>query len=116
MNTALLKTAKPYERYVKEEPDTKGIKFYQYTETDSGSEYMKIYPNPAQEYIKIELASMSGENVHVEIIDLLGNTVLSKNYVNTPIITIEIPELECGSYVAVCRTGNSIQSTKFVKN
>ncbi|MCU0328546.1 MAG: T9SS type A sorting domain-containing protein [Chitinophagales bacterium] len=60
------------------------------------SEYeIKIYPNPANEYLTIKNESKTKEDLEIEIVDLLGKKVMSKKSFNEK---IDIRNIENGVY------------------
>ena len=68
-----------------------------------------IYPNPVQD----ELSITTTENVDsVEIVDLVGNTVLTSNVVKG---SVNVSSLTSGVYVIRLASENGIAASKFVK-
>ncbi|MDL2262889.1 T9SS type A sorting domain-containing protein, partial [Bacteroidales bacterium OttesenSCG-928-I21] len=105
-----------YERSERQEKKSKGINIYEYSDADVKNEYMRVYPNPAQTSITIENFYVPELETDIEIIDVMGNIVLTKNNITNPILTIDIFEFKSGSYILNCKNGYSVQSVKFIKN
>jgi len=73
---------------------------------------LSIYPNPAESFINLELASDA--NVYdVSIIDLMGKEVYKSNSLSTP--RVDISSLEIGNYIIVVNSSEGKQLGKFVK-
>jgi hypothetical protein len=80
------------------------------------NDYLKLYPNPAQNYISIELQSEIDAKIEsVEIFNLNGQKL--KSYLNTSakeLLQIELESLSEGMYICrVIMSDNSIQTLKF---
>ncbi len=59
-----------------------------------------VYPNPATTYFKLQLNKNVTENVYVEITDLAGKVVLTRNYeVDGSVISIFTNQMATGSYI-----------------
>jgi len=72
---------------------------------------INIYPNPANNYINIDLGVNQLNNASIEIIDLLGKTIYSQN-VNTNSVILNIQDYSQGIYLV--KFNNSI-GTKIQK-
>ena len=72
----------------------------------------KIYPNPVNNILHIEL--QSAELTHVEIFNVLGKLVISKTINNSE--TIHTERLSDGMYILRLTQGNTTISKKLVKN
>ncbi len=82
----------------------------------SVSPVMTIYPNPAHADLSFELTGATGDNLTVEIYDMLGKKIESASLVNNN-ATISINDIPNGTFIAVCRNnGQIITSSHFVKN
>jgi hypothetical protein len=80
------------------------------------NDFLKVYPNPAQNYISIELQSEIDARIEsVEIFNLSGQKL--KSYMNTSakeLLQIELESLSEGMYICrVIISDNSIQTLKF---
>ncbi len=76
---------------------------------------VKIYPNPANEHVMIDLGKMY-KLVSVEIFDLAGKrvSVLNKHEVST--IKMEMTGLSAGMYFVKISAGGQTSTTRIVKN
>lgn len=74
---------------------------------------INIYPNPASTQITIELLSPA-KNTSIEIIDMQGKIVLSKN-TNSHKTAINIEQLSKGFYFVRINNSNQTQIEKFIK-
>ncbi|MDX1285037.1 MAG: endo-1,4-beta-xylanase, partial [Draconibacterium sp.] len=79
----------------------------------TGDIEIKVYPNPASEYIKIE-SSRVLEDCHVEIIDVSGRCVLNKN-INLSISNkINLEKLKTGLYYLSIQLENQKITKRFI--
>lgn len=69
----------------------------------------KIFPNPVIDNMYIELELNNVDNFDIEVIDLLGNIVFSKNYETSRStnIAVNCKHLKSGSYFVLIRESNS---------
>ncbi len=58
---------------------------------------IKIYPNPANDLLKIELPDYL-ENLQIKLVDLSGRTIYSQ-IINTPISSMDTKEIANGVYL-----------------
>lgn len=75
---------------------------------------IKIYPNPAQNILHIDVAK-SGRDMHVKVVNLLGSVVIDHVVLKEQQNTINISALNNGIYLAVIETGGTRYYYKFVK-
>ena len=76
---------------------------------------VKIYPNPTQHEVSVDLGSYRG-NVGVEISDALGKVVLKSNYRSTgEEKKLDIRELEEGLYFLTIEEGSEKSTIKLLK-
>lgn len=74
-----------------------------------------IYPNPASEIIYLNI---SGEGLYnLDVIDMTGNTVISREVAVTgqSTLKIDINQLQTGAYILNIRGSGSISTQKFIK-
>ncbi len=95
-------------------------KSYSSTATDSitvDSTTAKVYPNPASEYINIDLSSGWGEGTTIEIVDVFGRKILIQNMNDLLTIQLDISALKNGLYILQIKNKNSstIKSFKILK-
>lgn len=77
------------------------------------SKLLKLYPNPAQTSINIELHESIRGNICVKIMDLQGRTVLTKEMVSaTTLAPINIEQLNTGYYTVIIENAAEIFMAK----
>jgi hypothetical protein len=69
---------------------------------------ISVYPNPAGNQITLNAASVIES---VQIFDPLGRTILTAQP-NAALTTIDLPELQAGSYWVVARSANGVSRTR----
>ncbi len=81
---------------------------------------VKVYPNPAQDFISFNFENPVLNNLTIEIYDIKGNFVQSKEYPeniqNNSSVYIDIKGLQTGVYNFVVKYGKSIKLGRFVKS
>jgi hypothetical protein len=82
----------------------------QYRETE-----IKVFPNPATDYITLVLPFYMNENIDITILNTIGIVVLSQHYAKGEQIDIDIHSLPAGVYVVRCIKNHKVISTRFVK-
>ncbi len=91
-----------------------GIKYQQ-----NQVELMSIYPNPTQNYLRVQYFMKLSEVVTVYVYDILGNEIKSFNYgLQTYGLhenSVEISSLPAAEYIVSFKTKSSIVSRKFIK-
>ncbi len=75
----------------------------------------RIYPNPAAQEINILSAQNAGTAILLEVLDVVGNVVISEKMDNR-IQKIAVQDLPAGVYVVRMKQGNEIRSQRFVKS
>lgn len=70
-----------------------------------------IYPNPTQDILNIMLDNYKGENLQVEIADILGQVILKEN-MNDSHLQLNIKDLTIGLYFLKMESNNKIISTQ----
>jgi hypothetical protein len=77
---------------------------------------VKVYPNPAAQYVNVEISNTSGGSFKVEVMNMLGQQVSSQNVIGDKAV-IDVAELAAGVYFVDCyRDGVKFATEKFVKN
>lgn len=79
-----------------------------------GADVMKLYPNPASEYIMID-KKVSFERGTYDILDITGKLVKSIKISPEKVSTINISELPKGVYILRMSSEIGLTATKFVK-
>jgi hypothetical protein len=72
---------------------------------------LKIYPNPASTEVMVELPKFNGVT-SIEVRDLTGKLLLSKNAISIEKEIINVSELRKGMYIMVARQGNTTYNQK----
>lgn len=72
-----------------------------------------IFPNPAKEFIQIEIDNNSKEQINVEFIDLLGNKVLTTSF-NSNVNKVSVANLSKGVYFVSLSRANKLSVQKIV--
>lgn len=84
-----------------------------YTVTVSVSKYnnlnadVKMYPNPAAQFLNVDVVLPQAENINITLVDMAGRTVMTKAYNATTNIheQISISHLSAGIYNCIINTG-----------
>lgn len=77
---------------------------------------MKLYPNPAEQFVNVEVSNTSGGSFSVEVMNMLGQKISSQNMIGDKAI-INVADLAAGVYFVDCyRDGVKFATEKFVKN
>ncbi|HPD33148.1 MAG TPA: T9SS type A sorting domain-containing protein [Candidatus Kapabacteria bacterium] len=78
----------------------------------------KIYPNPASEYLTISFNNPKIQDIDIQIIDLLGNTIQSMNFKNLNeginVATFENIKIPSGYYFIIIKSNYSHEMQKFM--
>ena len=85
----------------------------------ASSPVVNLYPNPATygKEVKIEIASLSGKQVTVDVTDLLGRALVSKKVSvvnNTAVTSLNGSDLSKGTYLVVIRTEANVITKKLI--
>ena len=97
--------------------DTVFVTNYSNIENQSLISSLKIYPNPAQDFISIEFEN-SGEAVKIQIVNVYGNIFYSENtdyYQLNYSNKIDIKDYPCGIYFIQLSSSNNTKTYKFIK-
>lgn len=89
--------------------------------SDNGEElYFNIYPNPSSGVFNLELLSNKNDNIDVQIINMLGETVYNKSYVKNISVShkerIDLSNESSGIYLLKINTSASNYHFKLSKN
>jgi hypothetical protein len=83
---------------------------------------ISVYPNPANQIINIELESdvyqsFETKNLNIQLINALGEVVLSSSFEDGKIVTFNIENFNSGLYfVKIVSDNNSMLTKKIIKN
>ncbi len=75
---------------------------------------IKIYPNPANEYINIDLGKEYEKVKAINIIDNNGKLILSKNNIDNSVLTLPTNHLTQGTYILRVIQNNTTQTFEVV--
>ena len=77
--------------------------------------FLKVYPNPASNYINVLSNSKSIEAI--KIVDMLGKLVFETNKVNKTSLILNVRDLNKGAYlIKVILEGENEAYSRFIKN
>ena len=77
---------------------------------------LKVYPNPANEVVNVEINSSVNGNMQIEVLNLLGQRLDVQTVVNHK-ASINVANLPNGVYLINCyMDGNKIATSRFIKN
>jgi len=85
---------------------------------DISFEVSKLYPNPAQDQVFVELNNIKGENLTISVTDMIGKTVVTKQvnaFDGNGLIDINVTNLNSGLYVVNIVGKTSAKTLRFVK-
>lgn len=77
-------------------------------------EQIHVYPNPAHEYINIELGQ-THKRMSVEVYDVEGKLVLQSQVEDTGFMALQIGALKKGTYLIMLQADEEMKRLKFVK-
>ncbi|MFT6865405.1 MAG: hypothetical protein ACJA08_000223 [Cyclobacteriaceae bacterium] len=72
-----------------------------------------LYPNPAHDYLVINLAP--AENYSITVVNVQGQTVLKQEKANSDQIKVAVHNWPSGIYTLIIQTENKTSSSKFIK-
>lgn len=77
---------------------------------------LKVYPNPTQDNVNVEINSSIDGNMQVDLLNMLGQKINMTKAVNHK-ATIDVSSLPAGCYLVDCyRDGIKIATSRFIKN
>ncbi len=77
---------------------------------------LKVYPNPAENIINVELNTVADGNYEVEVINILGQKV-GRSKLDDHKAKIDVANLPAGCYLVDCyRDGIRVGTSRFIKN
>jgi len=77
-----------------------------------------VYPNPASDFINVDMKNLSDDELSISIINMSGETMLNKEYSGYSqnlIERIETGKLNKGTYIISIINGNVVELEKFTK-
>jgi uncharacterized Ntn-hydrolase superfamily protein len=75
---------------------------------------LRIYPQPAQDQIKIEISGMENTEVEYQVVDALGRAILRTR--STAQTTLDLRNWAPGVYTLRAKIGDQVLSKSFLKN
>ena len=76
---------------------------------------LKIFPNPTNDIINIDMSEIEFKNIKVRILNSLGAIVKKENLSNTNMLSISVSDLQNGVYFVEIQTDNQLLFGKFIK-
>ncbi len=86
---------------------------------ETGLEFNKLYPNPANDNITVDINNINGEDVSLTITDMTGRTIYSNNLVGSTgnqSHNINISDLSSGMYNLTIKSENTQIVKRFIKH
>lgn len=83
-------------------------------ENSALSENIKVYPIPATTEIHLESNLLNGK-YEIAVIDLTGKSIINIKGESTEKLKIDISKLKAGTYVIQIKSGDKLNTSKFVK-
>jgi hypothetical protein len=84
-------------------------------ELQNAYEVLKVFPNPANEIVEVDLPDVVG-TVDIIVFDAVGQPVYSEHKTNPKDLILNIQHLEKGFYILQVKAENSFYSARFIKN
>jgi photosystem II stability/assembly factor-like uncharacterized protein len=83
----------------------------------AGNTPVRIFPNPARDFITVEFSAPPGKATEAAILDVAGRLVLRRKITPKGNVSqkLDISRLPAGSYFIKIKTGSAIRSGSFVK-
>lgn len=78
---------------------------------DENSSMFNLFPNPSDGQVNLDLSTFAGEQMFVEVYDMLGNMVYSME-ANNGIINMDLSNQASGTYIVSIRIGEKILKSK----
>ena len=78
--------------------------------TNLNESEIKLYPNPANDYINIDLPSVSG---NISIVNITGKTILKKD-IRSSVERIDLSDLNSGIYLVRIQDGPAVLTKKLI--
>ena len=84
-------------------------------ENNTQKQSLKIYPNPTQSSIKVDMSGIKYQEAKIRILNSLGKEVIFENNANGSIINISVENLNNGIYFIDIQTETNVYYGKFIK-
>lgn len=76
---------------------------------------IQVYPNPTNENLQINCIAGSNQIEHILVMDLLGKTIIDISNIDKESKSLEVKQLQTGTYILRVFTNNGVLTTKFIK-
>jgi hypothetical protein len=76
---------------------------------------IKIFPNPAEDVLYVQVSGKITSNIHYHIFDLVGKEIISGK-LNNSTTAIQTSNLNDGFYLLIVENNGKRITTKFIKN
>jgi len=83
--------------------------------TVNDSRTIRVFPNPASDYINMDLSAVTSPTVSYKINDIQGKTVKSSTDMDAKTTSIEIADLPDGNYILEINAAGQLFISRFVK-
>jgi len=85
------------------------------SQNNNQKQNLKIYPNPAQNSINIDMNGIMYKEAKIRVLNSIGEEVILENNVNSTIILISVKNLNSGIYFIEIQTETDVYYGKFIK-
>lgn len=92
------------------------LSVYEYENFDTQDDYFKVYPNPAQHQITLDIPDYYEGNITIQISDINGKIIFMEAGMSRELSSINISDLPSGIYIITCQNEAYRHSVKFLKN
>jgi hypothetical protein len=83
---------------------------------EQSNEQVRLFPNPANDEVWVDLGFLRGENIDVDVFDMSGQKVCQAQWKNDRVRNLNIHDLSSGYYMIVLRTKEEVFHKTFIKN
>ncbi len=91
---------------------TDTLSTYSSSLSDLSNDSMVVFPNPANEVLRVQLPY--DNNWNVQVMDFSGRLMYSESFVNSDNFVLSLSNLSAGMYVLVCRGNDKVLKKKFI--
>ena len=78
------------------------------------SEKLSVYPNPANDFITIDLSAFTGD-IDISVFDIRGSRLIQKSVYQSVPYTFNLNDLSAGNYFLVITSGDNTVVKSFIK-
>ena len=76
---------------------------------------IKLYPNPATDYLNIEISSFNRERTIISIVDSGGRILQTYNFKDTENLRVNLKSFQNGIYTLLVISNKNVRHFQFVK-